>query len=254
MRVWEVAVVLLCAVSVAHADVGVVATGEGARPREIGKHVESWLAKRGFAVVEAPLSSDALDTLINCFTLEDLVCARGVVDARNKADALVFVRVDTAGKNVTLNLYWFAAGNAPVGERRVCEKCEGTAWHAPTDTMLERLVGDAPTVRRGVSDRDADRSGRGGGSGSSRLGPSLLLGAGVALLATGGIFAYYGSLDGPDQKYVYSNATPIGIGLGAVGLGATVGGAIWLWQSGSSSGPVASATRSGGYIGWVSRF
>jgi hypothetical protein len=251
MRVWEVAVIgLLCAVSVAHADVGVVATGDGARPREVGKHVESWLAKRGFAVVEAPLSGDALDTLVNCFTLEDLVCARGVVDARNKADALVFVRVDTAGKNVTLNLYWFTAGNAPVGERRVCEKCEGTAWQAPTDTMLERLVGDAPMVRKG----DGDRGGRAGGSQPSRLGPSLLLGAGVVMLATGGIFAYYGARDGADQKYIYTNATPIGIGLGAVGLGATVGGAIWLWQSGSSSGPVASATRGGAYVGWVSRF
>jgi hypothetical protein len=251
VRVWEAAViVLLCAAGIAHADVGVVATGDGARPREVGEHVEKWLSKRGFAVFHAPLSADALDTLVNCFTLEDLVCARGVVDARSKADALVFVRVDTAGKNVTFNLYWFAKDSAPVGERRVCEKCEGTSWHALTDTMLDRLVGDVTVERRG----DGDRGGRGGASRPSRLGPSLLLGSGVALLAAGGIFAYYGSLDGPNQKYVYPNATPIAIGLGTVGLGATIGGAIWLWQSGASSGPVASATRGSGYVGWVSRF
>jgi len=244
MRLVTVVVALVCAASEARADdVGIIVGGDGEAHAEVGARIESWLRARGMTVVAAPLSTDATNTLTNCFTLDDLVCARGVFEARSRTDTLVFVRIDARGKNATFNLYWFVKGKAPVGERRVCESCDAQARRALTDTMLQRTV--AVTSGGGAGDSEA----RG-----SRLGPSLLLGAGVALLATGGIFLYYGSLDGANQKYVYPNASPIGIGIGTVGLGAAVGGAIWLWQSGPSSGPVASATRGGAYVGWAGRF
>ncbi|HEY5947293.1 MAG TPA: hypothetical protein VIV40_17435 [Kofleriaceae bacterium] len=188
------------------------------------------------------LSRDAVNTLVNCFTLDDLACARGVFDARTKTATLVYVGVDVAGRNVTFNVYWFVKGKEAVGERRVCEKCEGDAWQELTDKMLERLAGDAVPVG-------------GGGSRPSRLWPSLLLGAGIAAMATGGVFLYYGSLDGSNQKYIYQDSTPVGIAVATVGVGATIGGAIWLIQAGSSgSGPVATATRGGAYVGWVGHF
>lgn len=147
---------------------------------------------------------------------------------------------------MTLNVYWFVKGKEAVGERRVCEKCEGDAWHGLADKMLERLAGDSTPTDRG----DGGRRER-----ASRLWPSVLLGAGVATMATGAIFLYYGSLGGADQKYIYPDSTPVGIAVGAVGLGATIGGTIWLIQAGSSqSGPVASATRGGAYLGWAGHF
>lgn len=94
-----------------------------------------------------------------------------------------------------------------------------------------------------------------GRGGSSRIGPALLLGAGIAALGTGGVFLYYGSLTGSSQKFVYPDSTPIGIGIIAVGVGATIGGAILLAQSGTPrSAPVAAIGPGGGYVGWVTRF
>jgi hypothetical protein len=247
MRFAVVVIALLGLARSAHAadgaGVGVVVSGAANLEGEVGARIESGLRQRGYSIVAAPLSSDAVNTLMNCFTLDDMACARGVFEARSKPDRLVFVRLDVAGKNVTFNVYWFAKGKEAIGERRVCEKCDGTAWHGLTDAMVQRLVGD-------MAPAGSSEGGR-----ASRLGPSLVLGAGVAMMAAGGILLYYGARDGADQKYIYPDSTPVGIGVGTVGLGATIGGAIWLWQSGESrSGPVARATRGGAYVGWGGRF
>ena len=82
----------------------------------------------------------------------------------------------------------------------------------------------------------------------------MLLGTGIAALIPGTIFLYYGSLGGPDQKYVYPGSTAIGVAFVAVGLGATVGGSILLAQTATSSGPIASITPGGAYVGWWTRF
>jgi hypothetical protein len=90
--------------------------------------------------------------------------------------------------------------------------------------------------------------------GSSRVGPALLLVAGVGALGTGAYFLYLGSLGGPNEKYVFTGATPIGVGVMAVGIGATIGGAVLLGQSGRKSTPVVAVTPSSGYVGWLTRF
>jgi hypothetical protein len=92
-------------------------------------------------------------------------------------------------------------------------------------------------------------------TGSSRLGPAILLGAGIVGLGTGSVFLYYGSIGGPNAKYTFNDSTPVGIGILAVGLGATIGGTILLAQSGhSGSTPIASIGPGGGYVGWLTRF
>jgi PEGA domain len=90
----------------------------------------------------------------------------------------------------------------------------------------------------------------------SKLWPTVLLGVGVAAIITGSIYVYYGELGGEQQKFIYPESTPVGIGFLAVGVGATVGGAVLLAQaiSSSSSGPVAAVTPQGGYVGWWTRF
>jgi hypothetical protein len=211
----------------------------------VGEHFAKWLRNHGHDVVDHPLSEDAASTLANCFTIDDLVCARGVFDARSKTDTLVYIGIDRAGKNVTFNVYWFHKGKDAVGERRVCEKCEGSAWQGLIDKMLERLAGDDVLEPKPASPP----------SRPSRLLPALVFGGGIASIGAGAVFLYYGSLDGPDQKYIYPSSTPVGIALVAVGLGASIGGTIWLIQTGSSqSGPVASATRDGAYLGWAGHF
>jgi hypothetical protein len=238
---WVVAMfALVCGVRAASAgEVGVVASGDETLQPAVTKRFEKWLRKHGHDVVPQPLSQDATSTLANCFTIDDLVCARGVFDARSKTETLVYVGIAVAGKNVTFNVYWFHKGKDAVGERRVCEKCQTDEWHGLTDKMLERLAGEVIPPSKPAS----------------RLWPAVVLGGGVATMGAGAIFLYYGSLGGPDQKYIYPNSTPIGIAFAAVGLGATIGGTIWLIQTGSSqSGPVASATRGGAYLGWAGHF
>ena len=68
------------------------------------------------------------------------------------------------------------------------------------------------------------------------------------------MFIYYGALGGDQQKFIFPDSTPYGIGILAVGVGATIGGTILLSQSGHSSTPVASIGPGGGYVGWVARF
>jgi hypothetical protein len=243
---WLALVTLLCAARIGHADpgVGVVAYGDPSMNAAVATRFERWLRKNGHTVIDAPMSVDAINTLSNCFTLDDLVCARGVFDARAKADALVFIGIGVADKNITFNVYWFVKGKDPVGERRACEKCDTPRWHELADKMLERLTGETK-VKTVVIDN----------GGGSRLLPGATIVVGAAMLAGSAIAFYYGSLDSPNQKWIYPTATPIGIGLSTVGLGTVAVGTFWLFQSGSSgSHPVGAATRDGGYLGWAGRF
>jgi hypothetical protein len=142
MRAALMLVALAIAGGSAHADsaVGVVVTGSGSLQSEVENHIEAWLKKHGHDIVGAPMSRDAVTTIANCFTIDDIKCARGVVEQRSKADSVVFARIDTAGKDVTLTTYWFVKGHEPISERRVCEQCKGDEWRELADTMLTTLA------------------------------------------------------------------------------------------------------------------
>ena len=49
------------------------------------------LQRDGYSANDEPLSKGALDTIGNCFIIEDLACARGVFDARSRTSRLVNV-------------------------------------------------------------------------------------------------------------------------------------------------------------------
>ena len=59
----------------------------------------------------------------------------------------------------------------------------------------------------------------------ARTWPTLAVAGGVAAAIAGGVFLYYGSLGGPDEPYIYTNATKIGVPLAiAGGVGIAIGG------------------------------
>lgn len=310
MRYLVFLLALASAARAAHADgneVGVVVTsptggGSSGMQLDVASHLEAWLRKHGHTIVSSPLSKDAVNTIANCFQLDDLKCARGVVEARSKADSVVFARIEPAGKDLTFTTYWFVKGHEVISERRVCEQCTEDDWQSLTDTMMKTLaqsqidtgklhlesdpsglivmidnneVGATPYERELpvgkhsialthagviVARKDVEiREGKtkrlmietGVETPHSRLGPALLLGAGIALIGGGGISLYFGLQDG---KWSYPQATPVGIGLLAAGAGATIGGAILLSQSGRTAAPVAAITPDSAYVGWVTRF
>lgn len=304
MRCLVALLALVIAAGTAHAGggVGVVVTGTGPLPNQVESHLEAWLRDHGHAIVSSPMSQDAVTTIANCFTIDDVKCARGVVEQRSKADSVVFARIDTAGKDVTLTTYWFVKGHEVISERRVCEQCKGEQWRELADTMMTTLaasqietgrlrlesrpsglmvmidnaeVGATPfdkelpvgkhsiALTNGgviVARKDVDiKDGKTKrliietevAVHHSRIGPAVLLGAGIALIGGGGIALYYGMQNG---KYEYPQATPVGIGLLAAGAGATIGGAILLSQTGHTSAPVASVSSDSAYLGWVTTF
>jgi hypothetical protein len=80
--------------------------------------------------------------------------------------------------------------------------------------------------------------------------PALLVGGGVATCLAGGVFLYYGSLGGPDERYVYDNATEIGVATTLVGGAAVVAGAV-LWVRGRNRAtPTVSASATRVQLNW----
>lgn len=102
-------------------------TGEPALQGKLRTHVTAWLGQHGFTVSPKPLSSDAQKTLINCFLIEDMACARGVFDHQATVDYLVFVRADLVGgkksKEANLVAYWFLKDRDAVADKRNCKPC-----------------------------------------------------------------------------------------------------------------------------------
>ncbi|HSN30770.1 MAG TPA: PEGA domain-containing protein [Kofleriaceae bacterium] len=118
----------------------VTATSGSALQSDVTSHLEAWMRKHDHTIVASALSRDAVNTIANCFLIDDLKCARGVVEARSKANAVVFTRVEAAGKDLTFTTYWFVKGKDVISERRVCEKCSDEDWRGLLDGMVQRLL------------------------------------------------------------------------------------------------------------------
>jgi hypothetical protein len=88
----------------------------------------------------------------------------------------------------------------------------------------------------------------------SRLLPVLCWVGGAGAIVGGAVSLYYGSKSGPDEKYVYTGATPGGVALVSAGA-LSIGVGVWLWMRGSrESAPIAAISPEGSYFGWHGRF
>ncbi len=228
MRMGLVAAVVVALAASAHADdaafddraVGVIVQGGGSLGDKLKSHIARRLRRDGYTAVVNPLSGHALNTLANCFIIEDLACARGVVEARAKTPRLVFGRIDDTTDEFVIDLTWFSYGHEPVASTAPCPQCAAT-WQDHTDDLLARLTASAEMpILPEPEQPEAPRKK------PSRLWSTLLISAGSAALVTGSVLLYYGLRDGPDHKYLYPQLTPVGITLIAVGGGAVIGGII----------------------------
>ncbi len=293
------------------AVVGVVVVADAPLQARVATYLEHWLEDHDHHVLPSPMSADAINTITTCLLVDDPKCARSVVDARAKSDAVLFARAEISkDKSFVISAYWFAKGHEAIAERRVCEHCVEDAWHGVADQMMDALTAqlvktghlhvdsepsgmivlfDNDQVGLTPLDRDVPvghhrvdlmHAGRHVGrrnvqidandttdvhikvkvepvvtGGSSRLVPGIVLGAGIATLGAGGVLLYYGSIGGSSAKFVYPDSTPIGIGVIAAGVGATIIGSVLFAQAGPKhSTPVAAVTRDGAYVGWLTAF
>jgi hypothetical protein len=137
---------LVATPALAGGDVGIVVIGEATMQPQLASQLEGWLKQHGHQVVVAPLPPDAINTLIDCFVIEDEGCAKTVVAKRAKTQAVVFAKVElaagaTAERTVTLTAYWFDKGGDAVAERRYCERCTDQTLRSTADELISALVG-----------------------------------------------------------------------------------------------------------------
>lgn len=288
----RVATLVLAASALAsRADAGtvtVVATGDADLQATVATSVEAWLRGHGHTVA-APLAPEATSTLLNCMVMDDQGCARGVIDAQAKGDAVLYVQaIRSRATNATvLNVYWFTRGKEPIGMRRACEECSADLMKSTLGEMFQTIVGASSLARGRISlhsrpegmtvlldnetigvtplerevpagqhtivlmhrgQRVGERTLKVGADVTaeitipvtleapdegpevrrSPLVPGLVVGLGVAALATG-IALYVTSEEDTGAKLYYRDTKTLGIGVAAGGV-AVAGLGVWLWS------------------------
>jgi hypothetical protein len=252
----------------AHADkVGIVVTGEARLQPQLTSQLERWLHDRGHTVVPGALEPDAINTLVDCFVLEDLGCARGVVSARASANSVVYARVDqTTNADGTLEVsvtgYWFQKEHEAIAERRVCSACTDEKMFATVDELMHALVHEPPPPLPGGNAGDGT-SATGDGAASptdtgerSRMLPYGLVGAGALALVGGVVMIAIDEDPNPIgvQSPTYRDTATIGTVVGIAGA-AALGVGLYLWITDKpSSQPIAAVSRDGAVVGWAGRF
>jgi hypothetical protein len=132
----------------ARADgVGVVVTGDASIQPQLAAQIEDWLRQRGHTLVAAPLRPDGLGQLIDCLVIEDLKCARRIVEAEGQAPRIMFAKAELVAtgtvRDITLTAYWFSKGSDPMAARRTCAACTEATIAAAIDEVMSTLAGKA---------------------------------------------------------------------------------------------------------------
>jgi hypothetical protein len=273
----------MLAASTARAEkVGIVVTGEARLQPQLTSQLERWLHDRGHTVVPGALEPDAINTLVDCFVLEDLGCARGVVSARASSRALVYARVEQTTnsdgtRDVSVTGYWFQKDQDAIAERRTCSSCNDDKQFAMVDELMHALAHEPPppraTDKAATPPAPAAPTGSGETTGSvattspetpgrSHVLPYSVLGAG-AVMFVGGIVLLAIDED-PDptgvQSPTYTDTATLGTTFLAVGGAAVgIGVALVLLDRASSSRadasrPVAAISHDSAIVGWAGRF
>jgi len=243
------------------AEVGVVVTGEATIQPMLSAQLADWLHDHGRTVQAGALEPEAISTLIDCFVLEDLNCARKVVDVRARSSSLVFARAEATSnadgtREVAITGYWFQRDHEAVTERRVCKRCTDQALHTTVEDLMLALVHEPPApAATSTPDTDLERP-EPSSAPPSRMLPIAVMAAGGAALLTGGILFAIDQDPKPQgaQQPQYLDTATGGLVLGAAGL-AALGAGIYLYVTAKPrSTPIAAVTHGGAFFGWSGRF
>ena len=118
--------ILFALVSTARADsVGVVATGDATLQPSVMSAFAQRLERGGHKIVAAPLPPQALGSLTDCLVVEDLGCARAVVERNASTPNVLLVAADPAqdAHETRIVVHYFAKGKEPVSRRESCSEC-----------------------------------------------------------------------------------------------------------------------------------
>jgi hypothetical protein len=139
-----IALAVLTAVAHADAPTGLVVVGDANLTGGLQSALDGWLTHHGRTVTTDALDRDGILTITNCVNLQDLACARAVVEKRAKTAGVVFAQVaSTREQTVTVQVFWIVKGHEPVAERRACEECSADALKGTVDTIMTVLAPQA---------------------------------------------------------------------------------------------------------------
>lgn len=140
--------ILFALASSARADtVGVVATGDATLQPTVMSAFTQRLERGGHSVVAAPLPPQALGLLTDCLVIEDLGCARTVVERDARTPSVIFVSAEpTQAKHETrIVVHYFAKGKDAVVRRETCADCTDAKLVGTAEALVGALVADAST-------------------------------------------------------------------------------------------------------------
>jgi len=276
----------------ARADIGVVVTGEATLQPLLAAQLEGWLAKRGHVVHPSSLEPDAINTLIDCFVIGDLGCARAVVDKRARAQTILFARVEMkanksdGSRDIAISGYWITKDHETLQERRTCRHCTEKRMRDAADDLMLALTAEPPSqpvtpeaaaaptavvstptyataapvgsVRvaqaEPASPSAAASQPADEPAHSSKLLPIAITAAGgVALVGGVGMIALGGPPADKTQRLYWNYRTP-GYAVAGAGVVALGVGLYLLLRPDAQSAPVAAVSAGGAVFGWTGRF
>jgi hypothetical protein len=264
------ACVVLAAAATAHADIGVVVTGEATLQPQLASQLEGWLKERGHVVQASSLEPDAINTLIDCFVIDDIGCARAVVEKRAKAQTILFARIEMTpnrsdgSRDIAISGYWIAKGHEALQERRTCKRCTEKQMRAAADDLMLALAAEPPTqagraaapvtVAQASSPppplmQPTDEQ----PSSSSKALPIAITAVGGVALVAGVVMIATGGPPGATNEFYRDYRTP-GYVVGGAGVVAIGVGVYLLLRPTAHSAPVAAITHDGAVFGWSGRF
>jgi hypothetical protein len=279
-----IACLLLGFAPAARADIGVVVTGEATLQPELAAQLEGWLTKRGHIVKPSSLEPDAINTLIDCFVIDDLSCARAVVDNRAKSQTILFARIEMTAnrkdgsRDIAISGYWLAKGHETLQERRTCRHCNDKMMRAAADDIMLALAAEPPALPVTTTPTAApaptaaapktvaqaepaapppvtpppgpvDEPAR-----SSKVLPVAIVAVGGVALAGGiGMIALGGPPASKTQQFYTNYRTP-GYAVAAGGVVALGVGLYVLLRPDAQSAPTAAVSSGGAVFGWTGQF
>lgn len=128
-----------------------VVTGDPALQGKVRTQVASWLQQHGFTINPKALAPDAQKTLTSCFVIEDMTCARGVVEHQATSDFVVFVRAELVGgkraKEANLVAYWFLKDRDAAVDKRNCKPCTGAVLAKTTNELIAAIYDETALAK-----------------------------------------------------------------------------------------------------------
>ncbi|HEY3807108.1 MAG TPA: hypothetical protein VGL61_31115 [Kofleriaceae bacterium] len=260
----------------ARADIGVVVTGEATLQPQLASQLEGWLRERGHVVQPSSLEPDAINTLIDCFVIDDLSCARAVVDKRARTQTILFARIEMTAnqtdgsRDIAISGYWLAKGHDTLQERRTCRRCTEKMMRATADDLMLALAAEPPTAKAPAGATtiaapttvaQAEPSGmvatttpQTDESHASKLVPIAITAVGGVALVGGVVMIATGGPPSSTTQPNYRDYRTPGYVVAGAGVVAAGVGLYLLLRPDATSAPVAAIGHGGAVVGWTGRF